>query len=710
MLTWRRGLFFAVVVVSVLLPTTTLAQQSQPQPAAPTFRSPTQDELEKTTSGGNNWITFGGALNDQRYSSLDQINASNVGGLKGAWMTRLGSGKGFKYKFEADPLVIDGVMYLATGNDDVFALDATTGRKLWQWQSDIPQDIGTICCGWDNRGVAAGDGLIYAGLLDGSFVAIDQKTGNLVWRTQLEDYHSGYSISGAARFYDGMVFTGISGGEFGIRGRVYALDAKTGHEIWRFYTIPGPNDVGGDTWPNDDISYLHGGGAVWQAPAIDPELGMLYFSTGNAGSWRGDRRPGANLFTSSIVALDYKTGQYRWHFQQVHHDIWDLDSSSPVVLFDETYNGQPRKALFECAKTGWCYILDRTKGQSLTGVQEKSVPQEARQATAPTQPYPDGDAFVAQCALPAQGFPNLGCMFTPFWDVPVAFRPALDGAATFNPMSFDPKTGLIYALGHEVELTLAVKPGDFTEGRWWIETVVSTPPDVPITSTITALDSHTNKIAWQKRRDGQDSKGDLTTAGGLLFAGNPDGTLKALDASTGDELWSFQAGWGIGAPPMTYTVNGQQYVAVATGGNVGGNVTLDGDAVWAFKLNGTVDQVAAPPPVRTANNAFGGPPTQLGQPLGPPNGLSAYDKVTFSGTLMVDDFFYTSSRVQVPAGTTITWHNNGPSVHTATDSMGGWDTGDIAPGQDASVEFDSAGTYNYSCTPHPWMLGQVIVQ
>jgi len=255
-----------------------------------------------------------------------------------------------------------------------------------------------------------------------------------------------------------------------------------------------------------------------------------------------------------------------------------------------------------------------------------------------------------------------------------------------------------------------VKPADLVTGRWWIETTVGVPPGAPETSTITALDSRNNKIVWQQRHDGSDSKGDLTTAGGLLFLGGPDGNFKALDATSGNELWSFQVGWGIGAPPMTYSVNGDQYVAVASGGNVGGNTTLDGDAVWAFKLNGTIDQVAAPPPIATKNAAFGGPPVMLGQPLQFPFGQTSYDKVNFDGTLYVDDFTFTAAKVQVPVGTTITWHNNGPSTHTATDSQGQWDTGDILAGQDASITFNTAGTFNYSCTPHPWMLGQVIVQ
>src|SRR5262245_17525369 len=232
-----------------------MAQQTQP--AAPTFRSPTDQELRDTKSGGANWITYGGALNNQRFSTLDQINTTNVGGLKGAWLTRLGSGRGSKYIFEADPLVIDGVMYIPTGNDDIFALDAKTGKKLWTWESDIPQVNDLICCGWDNRGVAVGGGMVFTGLLDGSFVALDQKTGAQLWRTQLEDYHDGFSITGATRYFDGIVFTGMSGAENGVRGRLYALDAKTGKEVWRFYTVPAPGEVGGDSWPNDGFAYLH---------------------------------------------------------------------------------------------------------------------------------------------------------------------------------------------------------------------------------------------------------------------------------------------------------------------------------------------------------------------------------------------------------------------------------------------------------------------
>ena len=277
-------------------------------------------------------------------------------------------------------------MYIPTGNDDIFALDAKTGKKLWEYNSDIPQINDLICCGWDNRGVAVGDGKVFSGLLDGSFVALDQKTGKIAWRTQLEDYHDGYSITGATRYYDGIVFTGMSGAENGIRGRVYGARRQDGQEVWRFYTIPAPGDLGGDTWPRRTIRPTRprptrtAAPTVWQAPSIDPELGMLYFSTGNAGpDYDGSVRPGDNLFSASIVALDYKTGQYKWHFQEVHHDIWDFDAPSPTVLFDQMYNGQMRKGIYERGKTGWCYFLDRTNGQPLIGIDEKPVPAGAAQ-------------------------------------------------------------------------------------------------------------------------------------------------------------------------------------------------------------------------------------------------------------------------------------------------------------------------------------------
>ncbi|MBV9895726.1 MAG: PQQ-binding-like beta-propeller repeat protein, partial [Chloroflexi bacterium] len=645
-------------------------------------------------------------LLDGSFVALDQQTG------KIAWRTQLEDYKD-GYSLTGAYRYYDGLVFMGISGAEngirgrVTALDAKTGKKIWEWDSDIPQVNDLICCGWDNRGVAAGEGMIFSGQLDGSFVALDQKTGKVVWRTQLEDYHDGYSITGATRYFNGMVFTGMSGGENGIRGRVYGLDAKTGAEIWRFYTIPAPGENGSNSWPNDGFAYQHGGGTVWQAPAIDPDLGMLYFTTGNAGPWNGDSRPGDNLFATSFLALDYKTGAYKWHFQEVHHDIWDFDAPSPTVLFDTTINGQPRKGIYQCGKTGWCYILDRTNGQPLVGIDEQPVPQEPRQNTSPTQPIPKGDAFVNQCAEPVEGFPVTGCIFTPFWDTPVLLRPTASGGSEFSPTSYNPNTGYLYVNGLEQDLAFANKPVDYVPGKKFVGVTITSPLGANITNTLSAIDVTTNKIAWQKHGVGEENKGSLSTAGGLLFTGQADGNMKAYDAKTGDELWSFQVGWGVGAPPMSYQVGDTQYVAVAVGGNRGGVTTLDGDSVWAFSLNGTLDQVAPAPPVSTKVEITGRI-VKAGDPIALPG--NQYDNLTFSGTVPVDDFYFTPKRVQVSVGDTVTFQNNGALVHTATESHGVFDTGDIAPGESRAVTFDTAGTYVYNCSPHPWMIGQIIVQ
>ncbi len=705
-----RPILLALIAGALLLPASVAAQ------SAPLKTITTQD-LAQAQNGGNDWITFGGALNNDRYSTLNQINTSNVSQLKGVWMTRLGSGRGAKYRFEADPVVVNGVMYIPTGNDDIFALDAKTGKQIWEWNSDIPQVNDLICCGWDNRGIAVGDGKVYSGLLDGSFVAIDQQTGKIAWRTQLEDYKDGYSLTGAYRYYDGLVFMGISGAENGIRGRVTALDAKDGHEVWRFYTIPGPGDIGGDTWPSSSdpdpvkaAAYTHGGASVWQAPTIDPQLGMLYFSTGNAGpDFGGDVRPGDNLFSASIVALDYKTGQYKWHFQEVHHDIWDFDAPSPTVLFDQTYNGQMRHGIYQPGKTGWLYLLDRTNGQPLLGINETPVEQEPRQATAATQPIPVGDPYMNQCAQPVPGFPVAKCIFGTFWDTPVLFQPFGGGGTEWSPSSYDQQNGYIYVTAAEQDSAVAVKDLAFTPGKTYTRSVNPTPLGADIKSTYTAMDSRTNKIVWQKEDNFGQSYGSVTTAGGLVFRGKVDGNLTAYDANTGDELWNFQTGLPISAPPMVWGDGTNEYVTVAVGGNRGGLITLDGDQVWTFSLNGQVDQMEAPTGIQSKID-LSAVPVKLGQPMAAPQ-APLYGGQPFSGTIYAYEYSYTPQVVQIPVGTTLTFQNDGAVIHTATAADGSWDTGDISGGgATAQVTFNTAGTYNFNCTPHPWMVGRVIVQ
>jgi alcohol dehydrogenase (cytochrome c) len=651
---------------------------------------------------GKDWLTIGGDWGGTRYSTLNQINTSNVSKLKAAWVTHLGSGLATKYSLEATPLVQNGIMYVPSGNDDLFVLDATTGQEIWEYRSGIDQSINTVCCGWDNRGVALGEGLVFMGQLDGSLIALDQKSGELMWKTQIEDWRNGYTITAAPLYFDGMVYTGVSGGERGIRGRLTALDARTGQVLWRFYTIPGPGDVGGDSWPaptdpdpDKAVVAMHGGAGIWNTPTVDPDLGMIYFSTGNAGpDYDGSVRPGDNLFAASILALDAKSGTHRWHFQEVHHDIWDYDAPSPTILFNVTMNGQQRKAIAQAGKTGFVYILDRTNGQPLVGINEKPVPQEPLQATAPTQPFPVGDALVPQCADPVPNFLT-ACIFDPFTTVPKVFQPGPNGGVNWANMSYDPQTGWLYA-------TAGVRPSAFMQrkyslvnGLWVSSPGGGTPLGAKYSGTYTALDPTTSKIVWQKKTSYSlhQGSGTLSTAGGLLFHGDPDGNFLALEATSGNELFRWQTGAGADAPAISYEVNGQQYVAIASGGVATQTTSANGDTIWAFSLNGSPNGRLQP------FNAPTPPATEVGF-TGVP---------TPTSSVQIVDYAFGQSNITVPAGSVVTWRNTGATAHTATALDQSWDTGDIDPGASASVEFDTPGTFVYTCAPHPYMLAQIVV-
>ena len=544
-----------------------------------------------------NWVTNGGNLTNQRYSTLKQIDTTNVKQLKGAWMTRLKrSGFGTKYSAEATPLVKDGVMYMVTGNDDVFALNAKTGEILWRRWSSIDPKISVVCCGWLSRGLAMGEGMLFVGQLDANVVALDIKTGREVWKTAIEDWRNGYSITSAPLYYEGIVYSGISGGELGIRGRLTALDAKTGRILWRAYTVPGPGEIGSDTWPAPSEAEMPRGSPIWNTPALDPQLGLIYFATGNCGpDYDGSAREGDNLFCASILALKAKTGEYVWHFQEVHHDIWDYDAASPVVLFDTVVDGQPRKGIAEAGKTGWVYILDRTNGSPLIGIDERPVPQEPRQKTAKTQPYPKGDATMPQCADPQPGL-KTGCIFEPFWEEPVALQPSGQGGTNWSPMPYSPDTGYFYVPGSIRTSVFERFPRQYRRGHIYTSGSQEAAFHTPLAGTFTAIDGSTNRIAWQHKmpfRMGGGS-GSSVTAGGLLFRGEPDGNFVAVDAETGEVLWKFQTGFGADAPPIVYEVDGDEYIAIATGGN-SIQRSATGDAVWAFSLKGQVGPAWWPP-------------------------------------------------------------------------------------------------------------------
>ena len=559
------------------------------------------------------WPTNGGNLYNQRYSPLAAINRGNVTGLKGVWRARLrGSGTAPQYSGFAAPIVSDGVAYVSTGANDVFALSLDTGAILWQYEAKVDPNITSVCCGWNNKGVAISGDKVFIGHLDGRLEALDRASGRLAWSIQAERWQDNFSIT-AAPLYLGpspatgnrsLVIIGFAGGDRGTRGRIKAYDATSGRLIWTFYTIPGPGEPGHETWPQDNDAWKYGGAAIWQTPAVDAELGLLYFSTGNAApDYNGAFRAGDNLYAASILAIELATGRYRWHFQQVRHDIWDYDAVNPVVLFDVPIDGRPRKALAEVGKTGWAYILDRETGKPLIGIDDKPVPQEPRQKTAATQPFPRGDAIVPQLieiAPEGHALVNDGRIFTPFVGAnPTLVAPGIWGGASWPPSAYDPAQRRLFVCASSVvngytgggdPVLVQPKGGDSFLGGAVTFTRVAR------TGIVAALDVTTNRLAWRYQWPEQCYSGTLATAGELLFVGRNDGRLTALDSATGKQLWEFQTGAGMHAPVSTFEHRGRQYVlAYSAGSALLGSAR--GDSVWLFGLEGTLGPVQPGAPV-----------------------------------------------------------------------------------------------------------------
>ena len=587
--------FAAVAAFFVASGSAQSTRESQPRFSAAALTAP--------PSAG--WPTNGGNLANQRYSPLTAIDRGNVAQLKGVWRARLrGSGSQPQYSGFAAPLVDDGVAYVSTGANDVFAVSLDTGEVLWQWQGNVDPDITSVCCGWNNKGVAISDDKVFQGLLDGRLVALDRKTGTVSWSIQAERWQENFSITAAPLYVNGMVIVGFAGGDRGTRSRVKAYDAKDGRLIWTFYTIPGPGEPGHETWPKDNDSWKYGGAAIWQTPAVDLDLGLLYFSTGNAApDYTGAFRPGDNLYAASMLAIELATGKYRWHFQQVHHDIWDYDAVNPVVLMDVRMGGQTRKAIVEVGKTGFAYILDRVTGKPLIGIDEKPVPQEPKQATAKTQPFPRGDSIVPQfidMAPEGHTLVNDGRIFTPFVGKdPTIVAPGIWGGASWPPSAYDPQQQRLfvcassvingYTGGGDAKVTPPVMGNSFLGGA-------TTFTRVARTGILAALDVTTNKLAWRYQWPEQCYSGTLATAGGLLFVGRNDGRLTAVDSASGKQLWEFQTGAGMHAPAVTFEHKGKQYVlAYSAGAALLG--TARGDSVWLFAADGTMGPVQAGSPV-----------------------------------------------------------------------------------------------------------------
>ncbi|HVV89479.1 MAG TPA: PQQ-binding-like beta-propeller repeat protein [Solirubrobacterales bacterium] len=619
---YRFGVLFLALAAAVVLAacggsggTTTTsstaggeaAESSGPVVAAPAF---TADELNE--EAGDNWITNGGNLTNDRFSSLDEINTENVKELKGDWMTKIGqNATAAKFSAEGQALEYEGTIYISDGADDVFAIDAHSGHRLWTYEPHLPPDpLGeVVCCGWDNRGVAIGDGMVFVSQLNGDEVALDQQTGKVKWSTNIEKFRAGFSITSAPLYYEGRVYVGGSGGEYGIRGRLTALDAKTGKVDWRFWTTPAPNEPGGDTWPKGTDAYKRGGASIWNTPTVNPKTNRLFFSTSNASPWVGDERPGENLFTASIVSLDAETGEYKCHFQEVHHDLWDYDAPSPTVLFKGEMNGKMVEAVGEPEKTGWAYVVDQKNCKPVYPIPEVKVPQDPSQNTWPTQPEPTMEPFSPIEATPEavekaeeavageKPKPKVvgSKIFTPQSSDPTTINLGANSAVggdNWPPSSFDPEKDMYFVCSQSGALGLVVPPHPqaYKEGENYIgsDTVVASGFDT--TGFLTAYDMSTGKIAWQKEFKGESCySGAVTTAGGLVFVGHNDGKLIAYDVDNGEELWSFQTGAGANTTVTPFEDEGEEKIAIYAGGNSLA-ATSHGENFWVFSLNGTLEE------------------------------------------------------------------------------------------------------------------------
>ena len=561
--------------------------------AAPAFSS------QLLSYPGADWMTTGGNLWNQHYSSLDQINTSNVQNLKLAWTQMIHGTTGAE--LEGSPLVYKGVMYIATGEGDLAAVDAATGQVIWKTMTKVPlaNSFGINA----QRGVALGAGKIFMGQNDGSLGAWDQRTGKLLWtRTINLGKFDNFLSPAAPTYYDGVVYIGMSGGDASARGKMMAFDAETGQVRWQFFTIPAPGEPGSGSWPVGTTEWQSGGAAPWTWSAIDPTLGLIYFTTGNAGPYSG-RGPGDNLFTSSVLALDYKTGQYRWHYQAIHHDVWDYDCPATPTLFDGKIRGAAKMGLVITCKTGYAYVLDRITGKPLVGIPERRVPGGAGavfQNASKTQPIPVGDNFAPIKANPKSwagpapdGKPyKIGGLFSAYGpDEFVAVRPGLTGGGDWPNMSYDRNRQSVFICAQASQASFKAVPG--ADGKKSAAGFNAYQSGVPKAlpgeelGSFTAMNVAKNKIAWRhKFTTGACYSGSVATAGNLVMVGTTDGVFHVYNSGTGEELLSQKLKYPISAPPITYAVKGKQYIALDDGGQASllGGAKTKKDLMYSWTL------------------------------------------------------------------------------------------------------------------------------
>jgi alcohol dehydrogenase (cytochrome c) len=532
---------FAGVCIALLVAAASREHDRVPGLSDPAAGSVTFDRLRAADGDPRNWLTYSGQYSGQRFSRLGSINQSTVRNLQIRWIHQLRTVDAV----EATPLVVDGVMYVTRGND-VIALDAATGRLYWTYSHPLPAKL-PLCCGRQNRGLAILDGRLFMATLDAKLIALDAATGTRLWTAVIADPNQGYSSTGAPLVVKDKVITGIAGGEFGIRGFIDAYDAASGARAWRFYTVPGPDEAGHDTWTGD--SWQTGGAPTWMTGSYDPALNLLYWGVGNPGpDWNGSQRGGDNLYSDSVLALDADRGTLRWHFQFTPHDEHDWDATQVPVLVDAIRGGRAQKLLYMANRNGFFYVLDRE-----TGAFQLARP-FARQTWA------DGIDEQGRAILKPNIAPTAHGAFV---------APSANGAANWWPPAYSPRTGLFYVMAYDGGSVFVSGESAHVPSEMFLGGIVGEEDPAPDgVSAVRAIDPATGDKRWEFPVKAKSMSGLLASAGGLVFGGTVDGYMFALDASSGAELWHRSVGGAVVAAPMTYAVNDTQYVAIAAGNTI----------------------------------------------------------------------------------------------------------------------------------------------
>ena len=534
----------ALAVVAALFASTSIAAAQEPAAGdgAPPFAPVTWERLVNAADEPRNWLMYNGTLDGQRFSRLDRVDRANVADLELKWAYNIRQ----LDRAETTPLVVDGVMFITESPSNVTAVDATSGRPYWRYEHPLPDDL-RICCGRNNRGVAILGETLYMSTLDAHLVALDARTGNVVWDAEVADYRSGYSKTAAPLVVGDRVVTGIAGGEFGIRGFLDSYDAASGERAWRTYTIPGPDHPDNRTWAGD--SWRTGGSPTWITGSYDPELNLVYWGTGNPGpDWNGEVREGDNLYADSVLALDGDTGEMKWYFQFTPHDVHDWDAIQIPVLADVEMPDGPRKAMLWANRNAFYYTLDRETGECLLArpfalqTWAEGLDEDCRPIRRPdTFPTPGGTVV----APPAGGGTN---WWSPAWS---------------------PRTGLLYVNAFDGEGEYFIRDEEYEEGERYTGGGVQSPqPMDNYRSAVRAIDPTTGGVRWEFEMKPRARTGLLATAGDLVFGATVDGYFFALDAESGEELWRIPLGGPVNANPMTYAVDEAQYVTMTVGNTV----------------------------------------------------------------------------------------------------------------------------------------------